>query len=832
MAASSFAASTIHEDPATRLTSLAAWSDEVAVGTQEGLLLHLAPEKGSDKPTLRNRVRASSDQAIVQLCAAEKCGVLVLLLGDGTVTTHELPSLKSRGPVERGVDCASITLLRANEADGCRLAAAGRKKLVLYKWRAGTSAESGLFEAEEGCFEPFSEVGLPEPMRWMAWGGEKQLWLALKQRYVKLSVGSLEMADVLPFTGGMGGGGGGAGGGKDKKEKEKAGDASGGGGEPLGEPLSGGEALLLAQETLGVFVDAGGKPCRGFSIAFAEPPVALAATGPLFLVALHKKGADVHALHGARAPLQRVAHLAGAIAVAVASGVPKPPALRPPPVYVLCTHSVERLLPPTLPAHAVALAASGGADEALTLSEHHITPVLWAAGEHDATLMHLAKLANAQQQSDASAAPPKEQLAVFAPPGAAKAASSDPPPSDKDKGPKHKRSGSAGASGSDAGAQAAAQASAAEAEAAALASLVAAERAEQFTMTLVGYLRKLNTTTPSEVSVLKRHADTLLRREPTVAAALLCERIESTGTWLLPPSDVLSLLREAAPNATLPTLECLLADATDAERPNAIAALVRGLMLSVTSTGGNAAFSGPTKGAQSTARDARDASSRLQIVLKEAVENNELDVKGTLQTIEAASQRDVWPLARHRLLLLGSLGRHADAIELLTTKLDSVTLAFEYCTTHTTSSSSTDGTSPNLFGLLLDRYLKPTGGGPPLLSAANELLARWPESESAIDALRKLPPSLPISSLESGLSALLRGAQERQRVAQMRSALLRAVSLQTRAELQQKRGKRIVVGDESTCFICGRRIGNAAFCSVGEKGLAHLACVQQSVSLD
>ena len=113
------------------------------------------------------------------------------------------------------------------------------------------------------------------------------------------------------------------------------------------------------------------------------------------------------------------------------------------------------------------------------------------------------------------------------------------------------------------------------------------------------------------------------------------------------------------------------------------------------------------------------------------------------------------------------------------------------------------------------------------------LFANFPSvCESAIDALRKLPPSLPISSLESGLSALLRGAQERQRVAQMRSALLRAVSLQTRAELQQKRGKRIVVGDESTCFICGRRIGNAAFCSVGEKGLAHLACVQQSVSLD
>ena len=260
-----------------------------------------APEKGSDKPTLpqssaRAPTRPSSSSARPKNAASSSCFSAAGTVDDPRAAVSQIART---GRARR--HCASITLLRANEADGCRLAAAARKKLVLYKWRAGTSAESGLFEAEEGCFEPFSEVGLPEPMRWMAWGGEKQLWLALKQRYVKLSVGSLEMADVLPFTGGMGGGGGGAGGGKDKKEKEKAGDASGGGGEPLGEPLSGGEALLLAQETLGVFVDAGGKPCRGFSIALAEPPVALAATGLLFLVALHKRGRCARAAWRTRA---------------------------------------------------------------------------------------------------------------------------------------------------------------------------------------------------------------------------------------------------------------------------------------------------------------------------------------------------------------------------------------------------------------------------------------------------------------------------------------------------------------------------------------------------
>ena len=121
----------------------------------------------------------------------------------------------------------SITLLHATIASHCRLAAAGRKKLVLYRWRAAsgvgatTDGAAPLFDSEAAAFEPLADVALPEPIRWMGWGDESQLWLALRGRYARLQVATLEMSDVLPIA------------------------ASKHATEPLGAPLEAGEALLL-----------------------------------------------------------------------------------------------------------------------------------------------------------------------------------------------------------------------------------------------------------------------------------------------------------------------------------------------------------------------------------------------------------------------------------------------------------------------------------------------------------------------------------------------------------------------------------------------------------
>ena len=95
------------------------------------------------------------------------------------------------------------------------------------------------------------------------------------------------------------------------------------------------------------------------------------------------------------------------------------------------------------------------------------------------------------------------------------------------------------------------------------------------------------------------------------------------------------------------------------------------------------------------------------------------------------------------------------------------------------------------------------------LEQASELLKQWPDDLSATQALKRLPASLPVARVEQALAHLLRSAQERLRHSQVQASLLRSVSLQTRAELQSKRGGRLVVTDETECVVCGRRIGNA-----------------------
>ena len=66
-----------------------------------------------------------------------------------------------------------------------------------------------------------------------------------------------------------------------------------------------------------------------------------------------------------------------------------------------------------------------------------------------------------------------------------------------------------------------------------------------------------------------------------------------------------------------------------------------------------------------------------------------------------------------------------------------------------------------------------------MLEEATRLLTRWPETAvSDVDALRKLPPSLPVSRVSDGVIALLRGSAIKMRSAQVESAVLRAKLLE------------------------------------------------------
>ena len=245
LAAAPLAWSTRHllDDSAEELTAIAAWGDQrVLVGTASGSLLHFAPATDSGLPSLRERKRAHT-HSIVQLAVAMDFDALIMLLASGTVAHHALGTLEQRDPVPDAIDCTHMAL-RAEGTFAQLAAASKKKKVMLYAWRATDGATpGGGSELSGGTFERTAEVALAEPLRFMTWGGEDQLWLALRQRYVRLTASQAPPAleELLPAAKGA---------------------------EPIGVPLlpathgAAAEVLLLSQDTLGVVLGVDAKPSR------------------------------------------------------------------------------------------------------------------------------------------------------------------------------------------------------------------------------------------------------------------------------------------------------------------------------------------------------------------------------------------------------------------------------------------------------------------------------------------------------------------------------------------------------------------------------------------
>ena len=185
-----------------------------------------------------------------------------------------------------------------------------------------------------------------------------------------------------------------------------------------------------------------------------------------------------------------------------------------------------------------------------------------------------------------------------------------------------------------------------------------------------------------------------------------------------------------------------------------------------------------------------------------------------------------------RLQLLALLRRHDEALRYVVDELDAPELASR--TAGARHSEAQDyapssnrrppypgrqsSSSSTLFLDLLTRYTtKPDLGRPMRCCAACR-------RRCVLEALRCLPPTLPVGALSEGLCALLARANERMREAQMRSSLFRAVSVQTRAELLEKRGQRLIVREETQCSVCARRIGTSAFAALPDGAFAHISC--------
>ena len=158
--------------------------------------------------------------------------------------------------------------------------------------------------------------------------------------------------------------------------------------------------------------------------------------------------------------------------------------------------------PAALPAHACVIAAAGDLEDARLMTVSCILPELRERGDHEAALLHLARLA---QQG----LPQAGGLPNALPP-------SSPPP----KGEK-------------------------------------TACVSPGSHLLVLYLLGLG---EGQRELLLRFAQWMLQREPE-AVVELCSTLRADGSWPLPPEEVLPLLSENAPELTLRVLEGMLAAA-------------------------------------------------------------------------------------------------------------------------------------------------------------------------------------------------------------------------------------------------------------------------------
>ncbi|KAF2428713.1 hypothetical protein EJ08DRAFT_662312 [Tothia fuscella] len=204
-----------------------------------------------------------------------------------------------------------------------------------------------------------------------------------------------------------------------------------------------------------------------------------------------------------------------------------------------------------------------------------------------------------------------------------------------------------------------------------------------------------------------------------------------------------------------------------------------------------------------------------------------------------------------RAIVLSQMGNHRQALQIYVFQIRDHAKAEEYCNMVYLSSSSfpsettlhhstltpklvppslrdqgEDG-EPGIYHTLLSLYLTPPGGQevqwPPALDLLSKHGARLPAS-STLDII---PPTLPVKELENYFRGRIRSANTAMNEDRIRARLEGVV----KGDVEEKlllgvRGRKVVVGEERLCGVCGKRFGGAAVRVYPDGGVTHYGCVR------
>ncbi|XP_011301039.1 vam6/Vps39-like protein [Fopius arisanus] len=204
-------------------------------------------------------------------------------------------------------------------------------------------------------------------------------------------------------------------------------------------------------------------------------------------------------------------------------------------------------------------------------------------------------------------------------------------------------------------------------------------------------------------------------------------------------------------------------------------------------------------------------------------------------------------LFEERAIILGRLGRHHQAISIYVNLLNDVPRAIKYC--HNVYAGfegqrsgdgvkSTDG-ADEVYVTLIQQLLKPepvfmAGNSEiqktaqPDLETALELLEQYAPKVSPIKALEVLPDTVPIGRIRHFLEASLQNQLNERRRTQILKGLLHAEHLQVQEQRMHYESQSVLMTEFNICSVCKKRFGNqSAFARYSNGEIVHYSCQER-----
>mmetsp|Transcript_15458 Transcript_15458/g.41585 ORF Transcript_15458/g.41585 Transcript_15458/m.41585 type:complete len:188 (+) Transcript_15458:114-677(+) len=172
-----------------------------------------------------------------------------------------------------------------------------------------------------------------------------------------------------------------------------------------------------------------------------------------------------------------------------------------------------------------------------------------------------------------------------------------------------------------------------------------------------------------------------------------------------------------------------------------------------------------------------------------------------------------------RATLLATLGRHKEALTILTHDAKDIDAAERYCDDLPPAQRNTSLTS------LVSTCLEGYATDPSLVSkAASLVLHRGCAALDTMSALRGVPAAAALSAFVPYLSAAVSAGNGRLSAARLARAMLRGEILRARGDLARQRRRSVTITRETVCVECRKRIGDAVFVSSPDETISHYAC--------